>query len=79
MRGGRPWPAASAAPTLRRAGKHIWIEKPVLRSIAQGGPSGATLVDAVSSAEALDAMTASVESGSWVTVQAAARAMIASA
>ncbi|MFI7603355.1 Gfo/Idh/MocA family protein [Actinoplanes sp. NPDC049681] len=39
-----------------------------LRSIAQGRPSGATLTDAVRSAEALDAMSTSVESGSWVTL-----------
>ncbi|MEV4642522.1 Gfo/Idh/MocA family oxidoreductase [Actinoplanes sp. NPDC049548] len=37
-----------------------------LRSIAEGRPHGATLDDAVRSAEALDAMSASVESNSWV-------------
>ncbi|PRY22320.1 Gfo/Idh/MocA family protein [Pseudosporangium ferrugineum] len=39
-----------------------------LRSIAEGRPYGATLDDAVRSAEALDAMAASAESGSWVTL-----------
>jgi len=39
-----------------------------LRSIAEGTPQGATLTDAIRSAEALDAMTRSVESGAWVNV-----------
>jgi predicted dehydrogenase len=39
-----------------------------LRSIADGTPHGATLDDAVRSAEALDAMAQSAESGSWVPV-----------
>lgn len=38
-----------------------------LRSIAEGKPVGATVWDAVRSAEVLDAMTKSVASGSWVT------------
>ncbi|WP_306212381.1 Gfo/Idh/MocA family protein [Actinoplanes sp. RD1] len=37
-----------------------------LASIATGAPVGTTLDDAVRSAEALDAMSASVESGAWV-------------
>ena len=37
-----------------------------VRSIAEGQPHGATLADAVHSAQALDAMLASVESGAWV-------------
>ncbi len=39
-----------------------------LRSIAEGTPQGATLTDAIRSAEALDAMTRSVESGAWVSL-----------
>jgi predicted dehydrogenase len=39
-----------------------------LQSIADGTPRGATLADAVRSAEALDAMSRSVESGGWVRV-----------
>jgi predicted dehydrogenase len=39
-----------------------------LRSIAAGRPYGATLDDAVRSAEALDAMSRSVASGAWVTL-----------
>jgi len=39
-----------------------------LRSIAEGTPHGATLNDAIRSAEALDAMTHSAESGTWVTL-----------
>lgn len=39
-----------------------------LRSIAEGTPQGATLKDAIRSAEALDAMTRSVESGTWVSL-----------
>jgi predicted dehydrogenase len=39
-----------------------------LQSIADGTPHGATLQDAIRSAEALDAMTRSVESGAWVTL-----------
>jgi predicted dehydrogenase len=37
-----------------------------LRSVTEGGAYGATLDDAVRSAEALDAMTASAERGTWV-------------
>lgn len=37
-----------------------------LRSVTEGGAHGATLDDAVRSAEALEAMTASAERGSWV-------------
>lgn len=37
-----------------------------LRSIAEGTPHGATLEDAVHSAAALDAMSRSAESGTWV-------------
>jgi predicted dehydrogenase len=37
-----------------------------LRSIAENKPYGATLDDAVQSANALDAMTRSAASGSWV-------------
>ncbi|MET0416921.1 MAG: Gfo/Idh/MocA family oxidoreductase [Actinoplanes sp.] len=37
-----------------------------LRSVVDGKPYGATLTDAIRSAEALDAMTRSVESGGWV-------------
>lgn len=37
-----------------------------VRSIAEGRPHGATLADAVRSAQVLDAMLASVESGAWV-------------
>jgi predicted dehydrogenase len=40
-----------------------------LHSIADGTPHGATLDDAVRSAEALDAMARSAESGSWVSVE----------
>ncbi|MEV7689686.1 Gfo/Idh/MocA family protein [Streptomyces bungoensis] len=39
-----------------------------LRSIAQGRPYGATLTDAVRSAEVLDAMAVSAESGAWVSL-----------
>ncbi|MEU5595877.1 Gfo/Idh/MocA family oxidoreductase [Streptomyces sp. NPDC020298] len=39
-----------------------------LRSVAEGKPYGATLADAVHSAEALDAMVRSAQSGSWVEV-----------
>jgi predicted dehydrogenase len=39
-----------------------------LRSITDGTPHGATLIDAIRSAEALDAMTRSVTSGGWVTL-----------
>ncbi|MEU6557570.1 Gfo/Idh/MocA family oxidoreductase [Streptomyces sp. NPDC046915] len=39
-----------------------------LRSIAEDKPYGATLTDAVRSAEALDAMVRSAQSGSWVEV-----------
>ncbi|MGW3356309.1 Gfo/Idh/MocA family protein [Streptomyces bungoensis] len=39
-----------------------------LRSIAQGRPYGATLADAVRSAELLDAMAVSAESGVWVSL-----------
>jgi predicted dehydrogenase len=41
-----------------------------LRSIAEGKPYGATLADAVHSAAALEAMTESAESGTWVSVRA---------
>nr|WP_208601148.1 Gfo/Idh/MocA family oxidoreductase [Rhodococcus fascians] len=41
--------------------------KRFLQSIADGKPAGATVWDAVRSAEVLDAMTQSVASGSWVT------------
>jgi predicted dehydrogenase len=41
-----------------------------LRSIADGTPHGATLEDAVRSAEALDAMARSAESGGWVRLAA---------
>ncbi|MEV6844949.1 hypothetical protein [Actinoplanes sp. NPDC051411] len=37
-----------------------------LRSVETGTPHGATLADAIASAEALDAMTRSAESGVWV-------------
>jgi predicted dehydrogenase len=37
-----------------------------LRSIAEGTPHGATIEDAVRSAEALDAMTRSAETGTWL-------------
>jgi predicted dehydrogenase len=37
-----------------------------LRSIETGTPQGATLADAIASAEALDAMTRSAETGTWV-------------
>ncbi|WP_236238828.1 Gfo/Idh/MocA family protein [Streptomyces sp. CC228A] len=37
-----------------------------LRSVAEGAPHGATLEDAVRSAEALDAMLESAERGTWV-------------
>ncbi|WP_234386816.1 Gfo/Idh/MocA family oxidoreductase, partial [Streptomyces scabiei] len=37
-----------------------------LRSVAEGKPYGATLDDAVHSAAVVDAMTRSVESGTWV-------------
>jgi predicted dehydrogenase len=40
-----------------------------LRSVAEGRPYGATLMDAVYSAAALEAMAASAESGAWVNVQ----------
>jgi predicted dehydrogenase len=39
-----------------------------LRSVADGVPYGATLDDAVRSAEALEAMTASAEQGTWVSL-----------
>ncbi|WP_433373992.1 Gfo/Idh/MocA family oxidoreductase [Actinoplanes sp. CA-142083] len=39
-----------------------------LRSIADGRPYGATLDDAIRSAETLDAMEKSVASGGWVTL-----------
>ncbi|MEU5765336.1 Gfo/Idh/MocA family oxidoreductase [Streptomyces asoensis] len=39
-----------------------------LRSVAEGVPCGATLTDAVHSAAALEAMTRSARSGSWVDV-----------
>jgi predicted dehydrogenase len=39
-----------------------------LRSIAGGKPCGATLSDAIRSAEVLDAMSRSVRTGGWVTV-----------
>lgn len=39
-----------------------------LKSIAEGVPHGATLADAIRSAEALDAMTESAASGGWVTL-----------
>jgi predicted dehydrogenase len=41
-----------------------------LRSVADGTPHGTTVQDAVHSAAVLDAMTRSVESGSWVKVTA---------
>jgi predicted dehydrogenase len=41
-----------------------------VRSVAEGTPYGATLTDAVCSAAALDAMSRSVESGTWVNVEA---------
>ncbi|MFD8305523.1 Gfo/Idh/MocA family protein [Streptomyces sp. NPDC059690] len=41
-----------------------------LRSIAEGRPYGATLPDAVHGAAALEAMTESAESGTWVSVRA---------
>jgi predicted dehydrogenase len=37
-----------------------------VRSIAEGRPYGATVDDAVRSAVALDAMSRSVETGSWI-------------
>jgi predicted dehydrogenase len=37
-----------------------------LRSVETGTPHGATLADAIASAEALDAMTGSAETGAWV-------------
>ena len=40
-----------------------------LQSIADGRPHGATLIDAVRSAEALDAMSESAESGTWVKIE----------
>ncbi|RMB85820.1 Gfo/Idh/MocA family protein [Streptomyces shenzhenensis] len=39
-----------------------------LRSIAEGTPHGTTLADAVHSADVLDAMARSAESGSWVSL-----------
>jgi len=39
-----------------------------LRSIADATPQGATLTDAIRSAEALDAMARSAETGTWVTL-----------
>ncbi len=39
-----------------------------VRSIVTGVPEGATIADAVRSARTLDAMTASIEKGAWVTV-----------
>jgi predicted dehydrogenase len=43
-----------------------------LRSVAEGTPHGATLVDAVHSAAVLDAMARSARSGAWVAVDAPA-------
>ncbi|MEU1935513.1 Gfo/Idh/MocA family protein [Streptomyces coeruleorubidus] len=43
-----------------------------LRSVAEGTPHGATLVDAVHSAAALDAMARSASSGAWADVAAGA-------
>ncbi|MFH8933345.1 Gfo/Idh/MocA family protein [Streptomyces griseosporeus] len=40
-----------------------------LRSVAEGTPYGTTLTDAVHSAAALDAMTRSAETGTWVSVR----------
>ncbi|WP_245923612.1 Gfo/Idh/MocA family protein [Paractinoplanes atraurantiacus] len=40
-----------------------------LRSIAEGKPYGATLKDAIRSAEALDAMERSAQTGAWVKLQ----------
>ncbi|WP_344301919.1 Gfo/Idh/MocA family protein [Paractinoplanes deccanensis] len=40
-----------------------------LRSIREGKPHGATLVDAIRSAEALDALERSVATGAWVRLQ----------
>jgi predicted dehydrogenase len=37
-----------------------------LRSIEEGAPQGTTLADAIASAEALDAMSRSAETGAWV-------------
>ena len=39
-----------------------------LRSVEDGAPRGATLADAIASAEALDAMSRSAETGAWVTL-----------
>jgi predicted dehydrogenase len=39
-----------------------------LRSIQDGTPHGATLDDAIRSAEALDAIGRSAESGAWVSL-----------
>jgi predicted dehydrogenase len=39
-----------------------------LRSIEEGRPHGATIIDAIRSAEALDAMSRSVETGGWITL-----------
>ncbi len=39
-----------------------------LRSVEEGTPQGATLTDAIASAEALDAMSRSAETGAWVTL-----------
>ena len=39
-----------------------------LRSVADGTPLGATLADAVASAEALEAVSRSAETGAWVTL-----------
>jgi predicted dehydrogenase len=39
-----------------------------LRSVEDGKPHGATLADAIASAEALEAMTRSADSGAWVTL-----------
>ncbi|PKW11346.1 Predicted dehydrogenase [Streptomyces sp. 1222.5] len=41
-----------------------------VRSVAEGTPYGATVADAVHSAAVLDAMARSVQSGSWVDVEA---------
>ena len=40
-----------------------------LRSIADGRPHGATLTDAIRSAEVLDAMTESARTGTWIKIQ----------